>query len=256
MKVIKYLEKPKLKSPILVEGLPGIGNVGRISASYLVEKLKAKKFAEFYSSDFFPSVIVNKDGIARLMKIEFYYYKGKNDIIIVVGDSQAMTPEGYYNISEGILEVAEKFNVKMIITLGGLGKEEVAKSPRIVGAVNDEKLIKKFKKYDIIFEGDILNTIVGVSGLLVGMAKIKNIDAICLLAETSGFPIVIADPIGAEALLRTLSKILEIEIDLSELTRDAKELEKKLIKTEEMQRKMLEKILGPEEEKKDLEYIG
>ena len=43
---ITELEKPKLKDPVFIEGLPGVGNVGRIAAGYLVEELKAKKFAE------------------------------------------------------------------------------------------------------------------------------------------------------------------------------------------------------------------
>ena len=32
MTVIKVSEKPKLKNPILVEGLPGVGNIGRVAA--------------------------------------------------------------------------------------------------------------------------------------------------------------------------------------------------------------------------------
>ena len=46
---IKILEKPKMKNPILVEGLPGIGNVGRVAVGYLVAELKMVKIAELYS---------------------------------------------------------------------------------------------------------------------------------------------------------------------------------------------------------------
>ena len=53
---IVQLKKPKLKNPIFIEGLPGVGNVGRIAAGYLVEELKAKKFAELWSSHFLPIV--------------------------------------------------------------------------------------------------------------------------------------------------------------------------------------------------------
>lgn len=253
-----YLEEPELKNVIMIEGLPGIGNIGRIAAGYLVEKLKAKKFAELYSSDFFPSVILQKDGVARLLRIEFYYYKcDKNDLIIVIGDSQASTPEGYYDLSNAILDVAKKFNVSLIITLGGLAREEFSGKPRVVGAVNDEKLLERFKNYDeIIFDGNLVGSIVGVSGLLIGLAAIKGIDAISLLAETTGFPIVIADPIGAEAVLRVLMKILDIEIDLSELEKEARELEKKIKKTEEFQKRMIKEILSAQEESKEVSYIG
>ncbi|MBU5678355.1 MAG: proteasome assembly chaperone family protein [Candidatus Aenigmatarchaeota archaeon] len=252
-----YLEEPKLNNVIMIEGLPGIGNIGRIAAGYLVEKLKAKNFAELYSSDFFPSVILQKDGIARLLRIEFYYYKGeKNDLIIVIGDTQASTPEGYYDLSNAILDVARKFDVNLIITLGGLAREEFSGKPRVVGAVNNEKLLERFKNYEIIFDGNLVGSIVGVSGLLVGLAAIRGIDAISLLAETTGFPIVIADPIGAEAVLRVLMKILDIEIDLSELEKEARELEKKIKKTEEFQKRMIKEILSAKEENKEVSYIG
>lgn len=252
-----YFEEPELKNVIMIEGLPGIGNIGRIAAGYLVEKLKAKKFAEIYSSDFFPSVILQKDGIARLLRIELYYYKfEKNDLIIVIGDSQASTPEGYYDLSNAILDVAKKFNVNLIITLGGLAKEEFSGKSRVVGAVNHEKLLEKFKNYEIIFDGNLVGSIVGVSGLLIGLAGIKGMDAISLLAETTGFPIVIADPIGAEAVLRVLMKVLDIEIDLSELEKEARELEKKIKKTEEIQRRMIKEIISTQEESKEVSYIG
>ncbi|MEM7816338.1 MAG: proteasome assembly chaperone family protein [Candidatus Aenigmatarchaeota archaeon] len=252
-----YHEEPKLNNVIMIEGLPGIGNIGRIAAGYLVEKLKAKNFADLYSSDFFPSVILQKDGIARLLRIEFYYYKGeKNDLIIVIGDTQASTPEGYYDLSNAILEVARKFDANLIITLGGLAREEFSGKPRVVGAVNNEKLLERFKNYEIIFDGNLVGSIVGVSGLLVGLAAIRGIDAISLLAETTGFPIVIADPIGAEAVLRVLMNILDIKIDLSEIEKEARELEKKIKKTEEFQRRMIKEILSPKEESKEVSYIG
>lgn len=254
---IIYLEEPELKNVIMIEGLPGIGNIGRISAGYLVDKLKARKFAELYSSDFFPSVIIQKEGVARLLRIEFYYYKGdKNDFIIVIGDSQASTPEGYYDLSNAILEVAKKFNVELIITLGGLAREEFSGKPRVVGAVNNEKLLERFKNYEIIFDGNLVGSIVGVSGLLIGLASIRGIDAISLLGETTGFPIVIADPIGAEAILKVLMKIFEINIDLSELEKEARELEKKIKKTEELHKRMIKEILSTQEESKEVSYIG
>ncbi|MEM7826757.1 MAG: proteasome assembly chaperone family protein [Candidatus Aenigmatarchaeota archaeon] len=255
MNEINYLETPKLKNPILIEGLPGIGNVGRISAGYMIEQLKAKKFAELYSDEFLPFVVLQKNGLAKLLKSEFYYYKGKQDLIILVGDSQAITPQGYYKLCNTILDLAEKFKVNEIITLGGLGTDKLSKTPRIVGAVNDERLIKKYKDFGIIFDGTLVGTIVGVSGLLIGMSKTRNIDAICLLVETSGFPVVVADPIGAEAILKMLMKILDLKIDLTMLERDAKELEKKIIKTEEIHKKMISRLMAMEKGEEEVGYI-
>ena len=36
-------KKVKIKNPVLLEGLPGIGNVGKIAADFIIEEIKAKK---------------------------------------------------------------------------------------------------------------------------------------------------------------------------------------------------------------------
>ena len=46
---VKYVDKkPMLDNPILIEGLPGIGNVGKLAVEHLIETTNAKKFAERY----------------------------------------------------------------------------------------------------------------------------------------------------------------------------------------------------------------
>jgi len=49
-------ERPDLRAPILIEGLPGVGNVGKLAAEHLVEQMKAVKFADIYSKHFPPQV--------------------------------------------------------------------------------------------------------------------------------------------------------------------------------------------------------
>jgi proteasome assembly chaperone (PAC2) family protein len=66
MVTTKYIgKKPKLENPILIEGLPGIGNVGKLAVEHLIEKMNAVKFAEIYSRDFPPQVFINTDGTVK-----------------------------------------------------------------------------------------------------------------------------------------------------------------------------------------------
>lgn len=254
---VQYLEKPKLKDPIFVEGLPGIGNVGRASAGYLVTELGAKKFAELYSPQFLPVATLQKNGVAKLLKAEFYYCKGKeNDLIILVGDSQSVNLQGYYDLCDAIMTVVSDYEIKQIITLGGLGVETIKGEPKIIGAVNDEKLLAKYKKYGIIFDGSLVGTIVGASGLLIGIAATKGIDGICLMAETPGFPLVITDPIAADAMLKMLMQVLDVKVDLTKLENEIKELEERIKKTEEIHKRMLGALTPGEEKKDDTRYIG
>lgn len=123
---IKELAKVELNSPILIEGLPGLGLVGKIATRYLVRKLGAEKFAYLYSPHFPYFVLVGKKGSVRLLRGTFYCWKnkgGKNDVMFFTGDSQAQTIEGQYEISDRILEFAKQQDVKMIITIGGYRME-------------------------------------------------------------------------------------------------------------------------------------
>ncbi len=263
---IHEFEKPKLKNPMFIEGLPGIGHVGRIAAQFLVEELKAKKFAELLSSHFAHYVLLQQSSSVHLLKNEFYYVKskGKNqrDLIILIGDSQSLDPEGHYEIAHEILNYVKKFGVKDMITLGGLGIGEVKEAPKVIGAVSDEKLHKQYKNLGIEFDaGNKVGTIIGASGLLLGLGKVYGMDGICLLGETSGYPI-LPDPKAAEAVLNVLIKILSVRLDMNKLEKKAKEMEDFIKKIEEMQRKAISQMMQQQAPPKgkeggeELSYIG
>ncbi len=263
MTVIKFLSKPKLKNAVLIEGLPGVGNIGRVAVSYLIEELKAKKFATLYSKWFFPFVMLHETYKIHLLKNEFYYWKakkrGQRDLVLLVGDCQSLSPQGHYEIAEKILDLAEKVGVKEVITVGGLATGELEETG-VIGAVTDEKLLKKYEKYDIDFNaGEKVGYIVGAAGLLLGLWKHRGKDGLCLLGQTAGFPIV-TDPKAAEEVLNVLVEILNLKIDMTKLEKRVKEMEDFIKKVESLQKKALMDLTKAHEkpEKKDesLRYIG
>ena len=242
----------------MVEGLPGIGNVGRVAAGYLVNELKMVKFAELISPHFLPLVLLQNDSVAHILKCEFYYCKRKGrDIVVLTGDTQSISPEGHYEICDKVLEFCAKLGVKEIITLGGFAEGREITEPRIIGAVNDKKLLKKYEKFDIDFGKEHpIGTIVGASGLLLGLGKVRNIDAVCLMGETFGMP-VMTDPKAADKILHTLTKILDIKVDLSKIEKTIKEMEDRLRKTDKIHKKMLQELSKPSKPGgDDIRYIG
>lgn len=260
---IKEIERPKLKEPLFIEGLPGVGNVGRIAAGYLVEQLEAKKFAELFSSHFMPFVLLHQSSAVHVLKNEFYYWKakekGQRDLIVLIGDSQSVDPEGHYEIVNTILDYLERLGVKEIITLAGLSIGEMIEKPKVIGAVSDIELIKKYQKYGIDFEaGSKVGTIVGASGLMIGLGKVRGMKGVCLLGETVGFPI-IPDPKSAEALLKVVVKILNVKLDTSKIEKKVKEMEDFIKKIEDVQKRALGQLLKPMEKpgkEEKLSYIG
>src|SRR4030043_168167 len=99
-----YKEKPVLNDPVFVEGLPGVGNVGKLAAEHLVDQLKAVKFAEIFSKFFPPQVLVNDSGVIRLVSNDLYYVKrpdASHDIVIMTGDYQGDRKSTRLNSSHG-----------------------------------------------------------------------------------------------------------------------------------------------------------
>ena len=68
---------PKLKKPIFIEGLPGIGHVGKLAIDFIIEEMKAKKFLEVYSHSFPNLVFVNEKNLVELPTVKFYYIERK-----------------------------------------------------------------------------------------------------------------------------------------------------------------------------------
>jgi uncharacterized protein (TIGR00162 family) len=258
-KIIVF-ERPKLKNPIFIEGLPGVGNVGRVAAGYLIEELRAKKFAELISSHFMPIAVIPQRSQVEMIKAEFFYWKSKDgnksDLIIMIGDSQSTTPEGHYEIVEEVLKFLKELKVKEIFTLGGLNIGVPTERPKVVGAVNDISLEKKYRKYNIIFDtSQRVGSIVGAAGLFVALAKYYNIPATCLLGETSGMPF-LPDPKSAEAVIKVLSDILDLKIDTSRLQQRIKEMKEFMKRIEAMQAQLLQPSSTTTVEKEKLTYIG
>ncbi|MDD1764936.1 MAG: proteasome assembly chaperone family protein [Methanomassiliicoccales archaeon] len=245
-----FYEEPELNDPILVEGLPGVGNVGKLAAEHLLDQIQAKKFADIISKHFPPQVMVDDEGLIKLVNNEMYYSKGEGkrpDIIILVGDYQGLTPDGQYELSDNTLQIAKRYGVQMIYTLGGYGIGKMVEKPRVLGAATDRELVAEMKKRGVVFsKGEPGSGIVGASGLLLGLGKIYDIKAVCLMGETSGY---FVDPKGAEVVLRVLADILNVEVDFSALQDKAEQID--LITSK------IKEIETPQEPKKeDLGYIG
>jgi len=213
---IKIYEKPNLKDPVLIEGLPGIGLVANIAVAFLIKKFKAKIFCEIRSSFFHDMIITGKMGSLKYPVNQLYYCKGDSekggrDLILLHGNTQALTPRGQYELCGRILDVAENLGCKFIITLGGYRPGRATTRPKLYFAASDIETANIAKELGA--EALTIN-IFGIAGLLIGMCKLRDLRGLCLLSETPGnYP----DKEAAIELLKALSKMLKIKIDLSDL---------------------------------------
>jgi len=245
----------KLINPILIEGLPGIGFVGKLAAEYVVDELGAKKVATLYSNHFPHQILINKDGTIKMLTNEIYVYKDpkkKNDLVILTGDVQPITSMSQYEVMNIILEFFAEMGGKRIITLGGYGMGKLVEKPRVFGAVADKKDIDAYKKHGVSF-GDVEGSIIGAAGMLLGLGRLKGMNGICLMGETHGNYI---DHKSAQKVIEVLSSIVGVKINTEKLGKKAKESEGMIKKLEEeLSKGEMASPMEMPKKREDLSYI-
>lgn len=252
---IKILEEVSLDNPIFIEALPGIGHVGKLAADHLIDELKATKFAEVYSPYFPPQVFIGEGGIIENMVNEFYYLKSQNenqrDLIILVGNTQGVSPEGQYSVCGDLLNFIEKYNVKELYTLGGLATGQPIDETIVYGAATDDDTIQTLKDVGVEIRSSD-GGIIGASGLFLGLGKLKGMSGACLMGATPGYFI---DAEAAEAILDKLSKLLNIEVNTDKLEERAEETKEILSKAQQREQELMNRTI-PQQDNDDLRYIG
>jgi uncharacterized protein (TIGR00162 family) len=243
---IKEFKPIDANNPILIEGLPGLGLVGKIALRYLIKQLNAQKFAYLYSPHFPYFVLVNKKGKVRLLRGAFYFVKnsnGPNDIILFTGDSQSQTIEGQYEIAEKMLSFAKKYNVQTIATIGGYRIETKEKPKVIIAGTNQEILNKAIVAGATVSSSG--SPIVGTAGLILGLARFKKIDALCLLGETRGY---LPDPLAARSVIEVLNSMFNINVNMTGMEQDIEKADKMVNRLQQIE---ASRVLQAEETRKE-----
>jgi uncharacterized protein len=220
----------KLRNGLLLTGLPGIGLIGQVVGRYLVQELKAEKVANIFSPHFPHQVFMSKKGGMRMIKNSIYHYRAKTrDVLILIGDVQAMSSVGQYEVAGCILDYCQKAGVGEILTIGGYSTGKVSEARRIFGVATSDELRGRLTKQGVIF-GEAKGSIVGAAGLLPALGKLRGMDGACLMGETHGSYV---DTASARQIVVLLSKYIGIKLDLKRLDAQAEESQKVLKKVQE-----------------------
>ena len=230
--LFKLRAKPKLNSPNMLASWPGIGNVSLIIAEYLCRKLDFRELGEIEAPHFFdPIGVLVKDNIVEAPQFprnKFYYWKNKgggSDLILFIGEDQPTTKG--YELANCVLDMGLSFQVNMVYTCASaVTRIHHTEQPRAWGVATSQQVAEDLKEYDLVQRGNL--QIAGLNGLLLGVAKERDIDGVCLLGEVPMYATRIQNPMAALAILKALTKILDIEIDMDELAQLASETKERL----------------------------
>jgi len=264
MEEIIYLEKPNLAKPYLVigfEGWPNAAEVSSFALQHLIDHLEAKKFASiptesFYQTSSLRPMAVIKEG--RLIELKssgnhFYYVRNplSNDLILFYG----VEPHLRWNVfTDLILDLAEKFNVKQIFTIGGTYDYIPHTFPPMVSALfNHEDLREKVIRIGLgltEYSGPI-----SIHTFILEASKKKGLKALSLWGhapqylQTRNMKVVCS-------VLKRLMDLTGIEVDLSELEKASEYFDEQVNQLVEQDPKLQEVISKLEEAYRRAERIG
>jgi len=180
--------------------------------------------------------------------------------LLLAGDVQPIDEVSSYEFCDTILDIMEKFDGSEVITLGGIGLQTIPKHHKVYCTGTDKKIISKYKKgvelNDKLY--GIVGPIVGVSGLLLGLAGRRNMSGIAMLAETFGHPMYLGMK-GAKEILKILNKKLDLKLKMTKFDKEMEEMENEAMErsgdlskiSKQNALKKIQSRMG-----KDVSYIG
>jgi len=193
---------------MFIVGLPGLADAGRTAARLLIDFVNAKLFAEYYSSRFPDSVVIEESGVCRLPRYEFYESCScQPNIVVLSGDATIAEeePKAHYEVFNQIVNFALRLKSRCIVVLDGI--RPVAEGKNMVyGAATKRGLAHKLESCGAkLFKK---NQLPGYSGMILGLSSLHGIDGLGILSTTASL---MPDRDAALNIFKFLVKALDVK---------------------------------------------
>jgi uncharacterized protein len=222
----------KLSSPWLVAVWPGMGHVAIQAGYHLVAKLGMHILAEFSAQEVFDVEHVEvKAGLIRMGRLprsRFFVWKDPrelHDMVVFIGEAQPS--KGRYTFCQRLIDFARQLGVERVYTFAAMATPmHPEHAARVFGAATDRESLAELKRLELEVLED--GQIGGLNGVLLGVAAEAGLHGACLLGEMPHIFHALPFPKASLAVLEAFSTIAGIQIDMSELSEQAREVEQKL----------------------------
>jgi uncharacterized protein len=230
--LVKLHKHPNPANCSMLASWPGIGDVSLTAAKYLVEKLNAEEIGEIDPTAFFEPVgVAVRDNVVerpRFPESKFYYWQSDEadrGLVVFIGEEQPVFKG--YELVNCVLDVAQRLKVEKVYSCAAaVTRVHHSEEMRVWGVATDSALLDELTKYEVILRGNL--RIAGLNGLVLGMARERGMEGVCLLGEVPAYATQIANPKASLAVLRILLRILGIELDLAELGQLARQVDEEM----------------------------
>jgi proteasome assembly chaperone (PAC2) family protein len=233
---IVFYSEPELQQPVMIVGWPGIGNIGVLTVDNLRQQVEAEELGEIEPWDYFyPNKVIIRGGILHDLEFptsKFYYKKlADRDLLLFIGEEQPsgrgrIYAEGgkAYEIANQVLDVAEKFGCRRIYTSGAaVALTHHSLRSRVWSVATERRFLSEMKSYTNAYlmseiEGrQNIGNITGLNGLLIGVAKKRGFEGVCLMGEIPDYlsRVPFPYPKASQSVLEVLAAILGISVDMT-----------------------------------------
>lgn len=217
---LRELEKVTLRNGVLIQGLPGIGLVGKLAVDYIIRELNLRKVAELISDGLLlqqnVAVLVDEEGILKLPTYDFYHYStGNRDFLFLTAPTQPVTWM-QYEIAERVLDYFQMIDGREVVGVCGT---TMGNGEDVYFATASREISEELSKYG--FKPSPGGLITGACGLLPTLASLRGLKAYVLMGYTAQ---VEPDPLAAKRVVLALAKLFRFEINTSNLDRLIEEI--------------------------------
>lgn len=200
--------KIKLSDGVLIEGLPGIGLVAKVTVAYLLRNLKSRRVCRFFSP-FFPAIGYIAEGKLVFSFADIYLAEHSPPLLMLYGNAQPSTSYGQYDLCQKIVTVAKDLGCETVLTIGGYGKDSVSERREIFCSSTDQNLLNSWMK--IVDGVKYTGQIVGAAGLLTVLASEAGLKNFSMLVETAEMA---PDFFAARRAIEAVVKLLGLELKI------------------------------------------
>ena len=219
MAQIRIEETPDLEEPVLVEGLPGVGLVGKIATDHIVDTLEMSYLGEV-DCDGLPKIAIYGEDTRSIEPPVRLYVDEERDLLALQSDIP-VSRDTASDFARAITEWIDEIDAFPLF-LSGLAQEdhEPGDVPDVFGvgigsgaSVLDENNVETPPERGVIG---------GPTGALLNRSAAADIDACGLVVESDPqFP----DPAAARQLIVSgIEPLSDVEIDTEHLVERAEEI--------------------------------
>src|SRR6266540_1118757 len=232
---LNWDRKPDLRTPVLVCAFKGWNDAAESATTaleFIAGKWEAARFAAIDPEQFFdfqvtrPTVRLTEGRTREIIWPEHVLCSGtiagtERDAVLLTGAEPNLNWKTY---CATVIEAARELGIEVVVSLGALLADVPHTRPvRITGIAGDESLVERLGFSQTRYEGPT-----GIVGVLQDACMRAGFKCASLWAPVPHYVAALPSPKAALALVETLARLIEVEIEVDELERASVEYEERL----------------------------